>query len=437
MSSAAKYILYLVSLHLLLGVMAYYLLEARKPLLLAVEAGILFSAWVAYRIFRSIISPLQLLSRGAAALEDQDFSVKLMPTGSPEMDRIVAVYNNMIDQLRSERVSSRQQDEFLERLLNAAELGVVVLDYDGQIATMNPWMEAQCKGEAFRQLVLQPALHLRTAAPKNREEAVEKQPSGSQVLTGPGNRRYRVDRATFIDRGFERGFLVVQDVTTDLLAAEKEAYGKVIRMMAHEVNNSNAAIISVLRTLLEAANEADADLPDLNRTYLPVVVSRAENMTVFMRNFARVVRLPPPSRKRIDLNELLRRTGAVMAPVLSEVAITLSYDLEVTQVMIDADAAQLEQVVINALTNARESIGGDGEIRISSTAYPAGFIIADNGPGIEAAAATQLFTPFFSTKPAGQGVGLTLTRDILEAHGATYGLATEADQWTRMRVSFG
>lgn len=438
MSSATKYVLYLVSLHLLLGVMAYYLLEEQKPLLLAVEAGILFSAWVAYRIFRSIISPLQLLGRGAAALADQDFSVKLMPTGSSEMDRIVKVYNNMIDQLREERVSGRQQEAFLERLLAAAELGVVVLDYDGQVETMNPWMEVKCREETFRQLVLQPSLHPRAAA-QNTFETAEKsdRPNGTQVLTGPGNRRYLVERATFIDRGFERGFLVVQDVTTDLLAAEKEAYGKVIRMMAHEVNNSNAAIISVLRTLLEAASEEDAELSALNKTYLPVVVSRAENMTVFMRNFARVVRLPPPNRQRLDLNELLLRTGAVMAPVLAEAKISLEYELDPNTVMIDADAAQLEQVVINALTNARESIGRLGGIHISSKAYPPGFVIADNGPGIPEPVAAQVFTPFFSTKAAGQGVGLTLTRDILEAHGAAYGLATEADEWTRMRVVFG
>jgi len=441
-SSSLKYILYLTVLHVALGVLAYYQFAGNGAMVLGAEVILLGSAYIALRIYRSLISPLELLGRGAAALEDQDFSVKLMPTGSSEMDRIVKVYNNMIDQLREERVSSRQQEEFLDRLLGAAELGVVVLNYDGEVANMNPWMEAQCKDPAFRETVLQPSLHPRPRPEekgegrKGEEDGEEKDKEGTTVRTGPGNRRYHVERASFVDRGFERGFLIVQDVTTDLLTAEKEAYGKVIRMMAHEVNNSNAAIISVLRSLLEAATEGDDTLPQLNKDYLPAVVGRAENMTVFMRNFARVVRLPAPNRTRTDLNALLRRTGEVMAPILHENEISIRYELSSAEVIISADAAQLEQVVVNALTNARESIGSGGSIVVSSPASPAGFVIADDGPGIPESAAGEIFTPFFSTKPTGQGVGLTLTREILEAHGAKYELVTDGDGWTRLRVSF-
>ncbi len=436
MSSSIKYILYIAALHVSLAVLAFYQFVGSRGYLLLAEVLLLVSAYIALRIYRSLISPLQLLGRGAAALEDKDFSVKLMPTGSFEMDRIVKVYNNMIDQLREERISGRQQEEFLDRLLGAAELGVVVLDYDGKVTSMNPWMEAHCKDPAFRSTILEPALQPRTR-PDRKEEGEEiENKTNSSVLTGPGNRRYHVERAGFIDRGFERGFLIVQDVTTDLLIAEKEAYGKIIRMMAHEVNNSNAAIISVLRSLLEAAVEGDETLPQLSKDYLPAVVGRAENMTSFMRNFARVVRLPAPTRTRVNLNDLLHRTGDVMAPILRENDIALRFELAPNKVIISADAAQLEQVVVNALTNARESIGSGGTIIISSTTFPAGFVIADDGPGIPESAAGDIFTPFFSTKPTGQGVGLTLTREILEAHEAKYELVTEADGWTKLKVDF-
>ena len=230
--------------------------------------------------------------------------------------------------------------------------------------------------------------------------------------------------------------MVLQDVTADLLQAEKEAYGKVIRMMAHEVNNSNAAIVSLLRSLLEIADEKDPQLPQLAREYLPPVIQRAENLTAFMRNFARVVRLPEPQLSRLDLNELVRGAGEVMAGLLHSAEIDLTYALADRPVMVKADAGQLEQVVINALTNARESIGQGGRIELSTQARPAGFAIADDGPGIPQEVADRLFTPFFSTKGSGQGVGLTLARDILEGHGASYRLATEADGWTRLRVSW-
>jgi len=434
LSSSLKYILYLTILHIALGVLAYFVFEGDGLIVLAAEFVLLFSVYFAIAIYRNIISPLQLLGRGAAALEDQDFSIKLMPTGSAEMDRIGKVYNHMIDQLRDERVSSRQREEFLDRLLGAAELGVVILDFDGKLEDMNPWMKKQCEDEAFRTAVLEPSLHLRPRPDEATGTATSF--TKTNVLTGPGNRRYHVERAGFVDRGFERGFLIIQDVTADLLTAEKEAYGKVIRMMAHEVNNSNAAVVSVLNSLLEAAREAEAELPTLSQDYLPVVINRVENMSTFMRNFARVVRLPVAELKRTDLNAVLRRTGEVMEPVLSEANIRLEYALDEREVIVRADAAQLEQVIINALTNARQSIVEDGNIRISSTAYPVGFIIADNGPGIPPAVAPEIFTPFFSTKPTGQGVGLTLTREILEGHEAKYELVTEEDGITRLKVFF-
>lgn len=434
MSSSLKYILYLSILHLTLGVMAYFQFSEQKEMVILAEVLLMLSAYIAFRIYRSIISPLQLLGRGAAALEDQDFSVKLMPTGSQEMDRIGNIYNQMIDQLRNERISGKQREEFLDQLLDSAELGVVVLDFDGEVYSMNNWMERQCRNDAFRTAIFEPSLHLRPR-PKN-SLSEEKQTTAQDILTGPGNRRYHVEAANFVDRGFERGFLIIQDVTSELLAAEKDAYGKVIRMMAHEVNNSNAAIVSLLRSVHDAATESDPQLEELNREYLPIVINRAENMTSFMRNFARVIRLPIANKKRIDLNELLHRTGEVMASVLTESNIELRYELHPDPVFFVADAAHLEQVVVNALTNAKESIGSDGNIRVSSTAFPAGFVVADDGPGISPQAKEQLFTPFFSTKPTGQGVGLTLTRDILEAHDATYSLGTEEDGWTRLRVAF-
>ncbi|NJB87222.1 signal transduction histidine kinase [Lewinella marina] len=421
MSAAAKYLAYLGTLHLVIGVLIYQVV-GRGPVLLLVEMVLLLSAYLGYRLYEVLVAPLQLLSRGVGALADQDFSVKMRSTGSPEMDRLGEVYNRMIEQLRLERVAGRQREEFLDRLVEAAGVGLLVLDYDGNIESENPWVQERRKSSPeFEATVLRPALALGVG-----EQA---------VFTTPDNRRLHVEYATFVDRGFERGFIILQDVTADLLQAEKEAYGKVIRMMAHEVNNSNAAIVSLLKTLLEVARADEPDLAELSREHLPPVILRAEHLTAFMRNFARVVRLPAPARERIDLNAVLRGAAEVMQPLLEEQEIALSLALADRPVWVSADRAQLEQVLINALTNARESIGRGGHIRISSQLHPAGFVIADDGPGIPAEVADRLFTPFFSTKSSGQGVGLTLSREILEAHGASYRLRTEEDGVTRFRVS--
>ncbi|PPK87284.1 HAMP domain-containing protein [Neolewinella xylanilytica] len=421
MSAATRYILYLTVLHLVIGILIY-LVVGRGPVLLLVEMVLLLSAYVGYRLYEVLVAPIQLLSRGVGALADQDFSVKMTKTGSPDIDRLGDVYNRMIDQLRSERVTGRQRQEFLDQLVSAADVGIIILDFDGGVESENPWITERRANPEFVTSVIDPARSLAVGE--------------KRIFTTPDNRRLHVEYASFIDRGFERGFLILQDVTADLLQAEKEAYGKVIRMMAHEVNNSNAAIVSLLKTILEVAVANEPDLEEIVRDHLPPVITRAENMTAFMRNFARVVRLPVPQRERVELNAILRGAGEVMTPLLQQHAIHLTTDLTTQPIWLLADRAQLEQVIINALTNARESIGSGGRIHLSSSANPCSFMIADDGAGIPDDIADRLFTPFFSNKSSGQGVGLTLTREILEGHGASYRLRTEPDGWTRLRVTF-
>ncbi len=118
-------------------------LIGRGPYLLLAELVLLLSAYLGLRLYRTMVAPVALISRGVGALADQDFSVKMTPTGSPEMDRLGEVYNRMIDQLRRERVSGRQREEFLDQLLNAAEVGIVILDFDGRVASENPWVSQQ------------------------------------------------------------------------------------------------------------------------------------------------------------------------------------------------------------------------------------------------------------------------------------------------------
>ena len=414
-----------------MAVLAYFAVDGRTYLIIVIEVLLLLSLYAGFSIYRSLFKPLDLLSQGAAALEDEDFSVKLRPTGSPEMNHVVSVYNQMVERLRSERVAGKQREEFLDQLVEAADLGIVILDFDGGVKRMNKWMTRMCAREAFKTAVLQPALHLR-----QRQENIGSEHAGLRVLTGPGNRRYHVEYGTFIDRNFERGFLLIQDVSSELVAAERDAYGKVIRMMAHEVNNTNAAVASVLQTIIGVAAEEDTELSDLNGSYLPAVINRTERLTEFMKNFARVARLPAPKQQPVNLNELVSGAAELTRPGLEEQQINLVLNLTQNQVPIHADVAQIEQVIVNALRNAAQSIGTDGQIELITTSEPPGLIIADNGPGIKPEYAEEVFTPFFSTKPEGQGIGLTLSREILEAHGASYQLRTEGDGWTRYRITF-
>ena len=360
--------------------------------------------------------------------------MRFRPVGSKEMDTLIEVYNDMIDSIRAERVKTRSQHLFLQRLVGAADLGLIILDFDNNISSINPWGMRRLRLNEQEDL---PKRLLNISHPLAQELAQLKE-EGSKLIALPGNQRYRCDLATFIDQGFKRRFILIQDVSNELFAAEKEAYGKIIRMMAHEVNNSFGASRSLINSLLDRQGLDPADWEAMILEYLPLVRDRGESLSQFMRRFAEVVRLPPPELQRISLNELMSHCYDLFKAKAKEHRIALDLYTNSDQPHAMGDRIQLEQVIINAALNALESIGdnsqGQIEFRVFTDQLGAGFIIVDNGPGIDPDLQEKIFSPFFSSKTTGQGVGLTLSQDILRQHQADYRLQTEADGKTRFWV---
>lgn len=430
MSIKVRFLLFVLLLHALLAFLAFRLLWEQKVFFYLLEIGLLLSLYLAYRLYRAFVQPLAFISRGVAAIRERDFSVKFVPTGSREMDRLIELYNQMIDNIRHERVQTREQHFFLQKLLSESPIGIVMLDYDDNIVQVNP---------AGRQLLGLPDTAIGQPLATRQQPLLQKvshwQTGQSGILAPEGGRRYKVEMAAFIDQGFRRKFLLIQELSAEILEAEKRAYGKVIRMMAHEVNNSVGAINSLLDTL-QNYPAADTSWVEDVRTALPLISGRNERLNSFMRNFADVVRIPPPQCEPLNLGQLLGDMYRLLLPRAQQQGVKLEWEEPAEDSWLSADPRQLEQVVVNAVKNAWESTGPGGTIRLSCQSHPPGFFIADNGPGIDTETAERLFTPFYSSKRDGQGIGLTLTREILLNHGATFSLRTEPDGWTRLRVVF-
>lgn len=433
MTTKFRYFVYLLSLHVLIGGLAWLLLKEQLAWLLLIEVLLLISLALGFRFYQTFMLPTKLIDQGEAALKDGDFTAKFISSESPEVERLISLYNQMIDNLRLERTSKEERQFFLEKLMASTELGIVLLDYDGKIDSINNW--------AKKQLHLKSEVHKKPLSVLNQALNIDLDAlpiDQAKVINLNGSQRFRLEKGRFIDQGFTRVFLIFQDITRDLLTAEKEAYGKVIRMMAHEVNNSTGATNSMLNSLLDTDEMEDTDFRQLVKEYLPLVTNRGERMNDFMRNFANVIRLPQPHLEQIDLTQLLHKIGLLFEANLQASNITISYpDVNASPLFVAADPSQLEQVIINAITNSKESLDGQaGQIKLETTQIPRGFIIADNGPGIPESIKEHLFTPFFSTKATGQGIGLTLSRDILEGHNTQYYLRTDNDGWTRFGIAF-
>lgn len=428
-----QYFLYIAFLHLLLGLLAYLLLKEELAWLLLVELGLLISMGVSYALYRKFTRPLRLLGNGIEAIKDQDFSVRFRLTGSREMDRLVKVYNQMLDHIREERRQVQEQHYFLDRLIQASPAGIILLDYDGHIAEVNPMgLELLGLDEPPMGQKLDAINH-----PLLRELA-RWPPGRSGILSGKGQERYRCEVVQFIHRGFHRKFLMIQELSKEMLATEKRAYGKVIRMMAHEVNNSIGAINSILESTIDAYPEVPGDdfAQDV-RASLEVAYKRNQRLNQFMRNFAEVVRLPEPNRDWAAAGEVLERVQQLMLPLARQQNTALELDVPKHPVRLKIDEEQIEQALVNMVKNALESLGQGGTVKLILSTSPTRIIVADNGPGLPPEAEKEWMLPFYSTKPEGQGIGLTLIKEIARQHEGRCELETLPNGWTECRIRLG
>jgi two-component system nitrogen regulation sensor histidine kinase NtrY len=409
MSLRAKIIAYLVALNVVLGTVAVFVLIERPLLLFLVEALFVVEIAISIRLVRALFVPLDLIRTGAELIAERDFTSRFVPVGQPEMDTLIDVYNRMIDRLRDERLAAEEQHQLLQKIVEASPAGIVICDFDGRVERVNP------------------------AAERMQYETVIAQSNGEEKwIAHVGTRRLKVSRATFRDRGFAKQFFVIEEMTEELRLSEKAAYEKLIRIMSHEVNNSVGAVRSLLESSLRYAPQiGDADREDFTNA-LSIASARIDALNRFMSAFADVVRIPPPHRTHTNIAALVQRVAALIRFELEERAIALTLDLDAGCTS-DVDASQFEQVVLNVFRNAMEAVQRDG--RIGVTLRNDVLTIRDTGPGISETARTELFTPFFTTKRDGRGLGLTVVQEVLANHGLPFSLKNAEGGGAEFRIS--
>ena len=378
-----------------------------------------------YRHHRATTS-LRAIENGIDLLRAQDTSTRLRRTGNASTDRIVDLFNTLMNQLKDERLHVREQNHFLDLLISSSPMGVIITDFDGHITSCNASALAAL-GMARAEDVLGQTM---AAVSSPLAAAIAHLPMGSSDTVRLNDFHiYRVSHLCFIDHGFKHPFVLIESFTDELVKAEKRAYEKVIRMMAHEVNNSAAGINSMLEQLKTDADAREADLFD-------VLIHRSEELSTFVTRLADVVRLPEPQLAPTDLNLFVRNALPFVQSLCAPHDIAVSLHLCDPSPRANLDATLMQQVLVNIVKNAAESIGRGGDITITTTAAPATIEVTDNGSGITPEQQLHLFTPFYSTKRDGQGIGLLVVRETLMRHGCTFSLRTHPDSLTRFRIEF-
>ncbi len=398
-----------------------------------IEGAIVATLPLIWFTYASIVRPVNAVVVGMDLLREQDYSSRLAPVGQHDADKIVRLFNDLMARLKLESLKVREQNHFLDLLIEASPMGILSYGFSDKIVMSNS-MARKILGESpdgktmaeLKSPLAKVFLSLR------RDESATVRLSDTMV--------YRCSYLSFMDQGYARPFLLIESLTDEVRKAERQAYEKVIRVMGHEVNNSMASIRSLLDLLDEIRPWGDDE--DLTKA-VKGCAHRAEALSSFISAYSNVVKIPPLNTSVMTVDEFMTPIAGFLIGMAKERGVKLELvrnpDADYHRVRIDSEL--LEQAIINIVKNAIESILSEPEREDAgitlSLEGPAGIVVADNGPGISETAATSLFTPFFSTKPSGQGLGLMFVAEILTRHKALFSLSTSPeDGVTRFAIKF-
>ncbi len=419
MSLRARLVTYLAGTHILFGGVAFVLLRRFPLWLFAIEAAFILSLGLGWWLVQSVLRGLSIGREAAELIRSRELMTRMRETGDPNVDAMVSVYNRLVDNLREERVRTQEQQHFLRDVIDASPTGIVIVDLEGRISAINPSAE-RILNVAHAAALGRPLATLEAPV----AERVARLPADQGTVIGlAGPRRIRGYHGTFIDRGFTRSFFVFEELTEELRQFERHAYERLIRVMSHEVNNTAAAATSLLHSSLAYTGQLPEPARADAERAIGIVIARTEALSTFMRRFADVYRLPRPLRRPVDLVEVVTPLVTLMEARTETAAVTWSCEAE-PPVLVEIDRPQFEQAVLNVLKNAAEAAGPGGIVRVRVAAERGRALLAvdDNGPDFGREVQENLFTPFFSTKTEGQGIGLTLVQEILSAHGCEFRL---------------
>jgi PAS domain S-box-containing protein len=368
-------------------------------------------------LWERVVRPLQTVSNLLAAMREQDFSIRARGArGDDPLGEVLVEVNALADTLRRQRLGALEATALLSRVMAEIDVAVFAFDEQGELRLTN---------RAGERLLGQPAPRLlgKSAEELGLEECLREQTPRILDATFPaGAGRWEVRRSSFRQGGRPHHLLVLSDLSRPLREQERQAWQRLIRVLGHELNNSLAPIQSIAGSLsgLLAQKSPPDDWRDDAGRGLAVIASRAEALSRFTGSYARLARLPPPQFTRVELAPLLAR----VAGLETRVPIRLEGGPELA---VSADPDQLEQLLINLVRNAADAAletRGSAAIGWRSAGRQVEIAVTDDGPGLPNT--SNLFVPFFTTKPAGSGIGLVLSRQIAEAHGGTLALESRS-----------
>ena len=366
-----------------------------------------------------VASPLRTLANLLEAMREGDYSIRGRGARAGDaMSEVMVQVNAMSATLRAQRLGALEATTLLKKVMEEIDVSIFAFDAEHRLRLLNRAAERLIGDPAERVLGKDAAsLALDVYLQGDAQQTIQ------GTFKGGGSGRWGVSRSTFREGGLPHQLLVVTDLTRPLREEELKAWQRIVRVLGHELNNSLAPIKSIagsLESILSRQPRAEDWEDDMKRG-LAVIASRSEALSRFMSSYARLAKMPQPTRAPVRVEELMRRVVGLETRLRPQL-------LPGPDTLIHADSDQLEQLLINIIRNATDaSLETGGGVRVGWQRENSHLIVwvRDEGPGLSNT--SNLFVPFFTTKPGGSGIGLVLSRQIAEAHGGSLTLQNASD----------
>lgn len=370
----------------------------------------------ALALVRLTVRPLRSMATLLEGLRKEDYSLRGVQAAGGALQEAFAELNLLARRLSEQRFARLEADALLHKLVSELDIAIFALDEQMRLSLVNPAAEVLFSQKAQDLLGC-------TAGQLGLSRLINDSHPGIVEHSFPAQAgRWEVRTRRFRQGGRAHVLLVVSDLSHALREEERRAWKRIMRVIGHELNSSLTPIKSLsgtLRKLLLQAPLPEGWQGDISGG-LSIIHDRADSLRRFMSGYARLARLPHPQRAPVPF-EAVVRSAAALYP--SSVAV-----LPGPEVMLEVDKDQIEQVLINLMKNAVEAVGGGAAgvtVRWSAERSTVSVEIVDDGPGLTRS--DSLWVPFFTTKPDGSGIGLPLSREIVENHGGTISLENRTD----------